>query len=102
MGHAPALHYTPAFALQLRTNHGKTSVRVAGKCLAKLIQCWVQFVWSTWLACCSSSPLACGPGDSVHTQRGANCDINVGDFKEMSVPRDGSVWNQNIPYRRPR
>jgi hypothetical protein len=38
--------YTPAFALQLRKNHGKTSVVVAEKRLTE--DCWARFVWSTW------------------------------------------------------
>jgi hypothetical protein len=41
-----ALVYTPAFALQLRKNHGKTSVGVAEKRPTE--DCWAQFVWSTW------------------------------------------------------
>ena len=37
--------YTPAFALQLRKNYGKTSVMVAEKCLTA--QCWARFVQSS-------------------------------------------------------
>ena len=61
--------YTPAFALQLRKNHGKTSVGVAEKRLTE--QCWPRFVWSTWWpfygrhrpACWPSPTLSCASGD---------------------------------------
>ena len=34
-GRSPSLHYTMAFALPPKKNHGKTSVRVVEKCLAE-------------------------------------------------------------------
>jgi hypothetical protein len=60
--------YTPAFTLQLRKNHGKTSVGVAEKRLTEY--CWAQFVSSTWRpfhgrprpACWPSLPLSCASG----------------------------------------
>jgi hypothetical protein len=61
--------YTPAFALQLSKNHGKTSVGVAEKHLTE--QCWIRFVWSTWWTfygrhrpvCWPSPTLSCASGD---------------------------------------
>jgi len=41
-GRAPSLRSTPAFALQMKKNHIKKSVRVAGKCLAE--RRWQRFV----------------------------------------------------------
>jgi hypothetical protein len=57
---APSLHCTLALTLQPGNNHGKTSVRVAEKCLAE--QCCARFLLSTWpprLACWLQPPLAC-------------------------------------------
>jgi hypothetical protein len=64
-----ASSYTPAFDLQLRKNHGRTSVGVAEKRLTE--DCWARFVWWTWWpfhgrprrACWPSPPLACASGD---------------------------------------
>jgi hypothetical protein len=60
-----ALIYTPPFALQLRKNHGKTSVGQSEKRLTEY--CCARLVWSTWWrvygrprpACWQSPPLAC-------------------------------------------
>jgi hypothetical protein len=49
-GRASSLHCAPAFTLQMRKNHGKTSVGVPERCLAN--QRWTRFVPSTWSTFC--------------------------------------------------
>jgi hypothetical protein len=67
-GDRGSLHYTLAFALRLRKNHGKTSVRVAEKWLAE--QRWARFVLSISLPFYGLSVLACwpqSPSRLIHT-----------------------------------
>ena len=54
--------YTLAFALQLRKKHGKTSVRVAGKCqLPQLILCF-RIPREAWMSVCCECCVLSGRG----------------------------------------
>jgi len=58
--HVLSLHCALAFALQMRKNHGETSVGVPERCLAK--QLWTRFLPSTWSPFCVGLDWPVDPG----------------------------------------